>query len=218
MKKTAILVAMKKEYDLLQSSLASFETSLSNEHVVIAMSGIGKVNAALTAARLILTEDVEQIISTGVAGGLDASLNRGDVVIGDRYAYHDVWCGNPNEVGQVQGLPTFFQSDETLLNHSRNIRVNFKTHFSLIVSGDKFITEHDDFERIKKDFPTAVACDMESAAIAQVCHLLDKPFISIRVVSDVVGKKDDNVAQYDDFWDQAPFTTFQFVQQLLHAL
>lgn len=218
MKKTAILVAMQKEYDLLQSSLTSSKTSLSNEHLVIAMSGIGKVNAALTAARLILTQGVERIISTGVAGGLDTTLNKGDVVIGNQYAYHDVWCGEPNEVGQIQGLPTFFRADETLLNETKNVQGDFKTHFSLIVSGDQFITEQNDFERIKKDFPTAVACDMESAAIAQVCHLLDKPFISIRIISDVAGKKDDNVTQYNDFWDQVPFMTFRYVQKLLCAL
>lgn len=47
------------------------------------------------------------VINTGVAGGIDVKTRVMDVVAGESVVYHDVWCGEPNLYGQVQGLPLF---------------------------------------------------------------------------------------------------------------
>ena len=67
--------------------------------------GIGKVNAAVGAAELIGCVHPDAVISTGVAGGIDASVGVMDVVASSQVVYHDVWCGEGNALGQVQGLP-----------------------------------------------------------------------------------------------------------------
>ncbi len=217
MKKTAILVAMQKEYDLLSSFLERQDFNFAND-IVVALSGIGKVNAALTAAKLIEKDQARQVISTGVAGGLDTTLNKGDLVVGNQYAYHDVWCGEPNQIGQIQGLPARFNTDADLLRIALSFNDKFPVRSSLIVTGDQFVTEPEELKTIQTNFPTAAACDMESAAIAQTCHLYNIPFLSVRIISDVAGKEDGNDKQYQDFWSQAPKTTFQYITELLQRI
>ena len=85
----------------------------------------------------------------------------------------------------------------------------------LICSGDRFIASIEEIESIKAHFPKALAVDMESAAIAQVCKLRDVPFLCIRVISDSPGTSNDNSAQYDNFWEIAPQHTFNIVRFLL---
>ena len=73
-------------------------------------------------------------------------------------------------------------------------------------------------ERIRGLYPDAVAVDMESAAVAQVCHLKDVPCVVLRVISDTPGAETDNMAQYANFWDAAPTCTFDAVNALLARL
>ncbi len=67
--------------------------------------GIGKVNAAAGTVELIRTFQPDGVISTGVAGGIDSCLKIMDVVVSRQVVYHDVWCGEGNMYGQIQGLP-----------------------------------------------------------------------------------------------------------------
>ena len=68
---------------------------------------------------------------------------------------------------------------------------------------------------IKSHFPDALAVDMESGAIAQVCELRNVPFMSMRVISDSPGASHDNTKQYNDFWNDAPAATFNVLHNLL---
>ena len=47
---------------------------------MVAISGIGKVNAARTTQILIDNFNIESIINVGVAGGLSNNINIGDIV------------------------------------------------------------------------------------------------------------------------------------------
>jgi adenosylhomocysteine nucleosidase len=87
----------------------------------------------------------------------------------------------------------------------------------LIASGDIFVSRREDIDRIKALYPDVMAVDMESAAIAHVCHLKSVPFVCIRVVSDTPGAAD-NIEQYETFWDDAPQHTFETLTQLLNQL
>ena len=78
------------------------EGMLGSNRVILTQCGIGKVNAAVGATELIRRFAPDCIVSTGVAGGIDACLKVTDVVASDSLAYHDVWCGDGNEYGQVQ--------------------------------------------------------------------------------------------------------------------
>ncbi len=86
------------------------------------------------------------------------------------------------------------------------------------ISGDLFISNRGEVDRILGHFPEAKAVDMESAAIAQVCAAFGVPFFGMRVISDSPWASHDNSRQYDDFWEDAPRHSFKLVQKLLTSL
>jgi adenosylhomocysteine nucleosidase len=53
-----------------------------------------------------------------------------------------------------------------------------------IGSGEKFATA-DLALRLRADFPDMLAIDMESAALAQLCHNFGTGFVSVRAISDL---------------------------------
>jgi len=211
--KIGVLVAMDKELKLVGDAMRG------RDDVALRRSGIGKVNAALAAQRLIMECAPDAIVSTGVAGGTCAAkADVLDVVVGERCAYHDVNCGPDVARGQVQGLPLEFSAAPSLLataldvaRHAANVRSG------LIATGDQFVASPDKVRRILEIHPEAVAVDMESAAIAQTCFLHDVPFISLRVISDVPGSAN-RFAQYNDFWDKVGTESFNFLRQFLEAV
>lgn len=188
--------------------------------LILMQCGIGKVNAAAGAVELIIRFDPDCLISTGVAGGIDTCLRIMDVVVSNRIVYHDVWCGEGNEYGQVQGLPTYFQGEQTLLKCALSLVpevTEMSIHGGLICSGDKFVTDRQELDYIKDRFPEGLAVDMESGAIAQICHLYNVPFISFRIISDTPGA-DGHWQQYTNFWQTIAERSFGITHQFLNAL
>lgn len=224
--KIGIIVAMRKELDLLlpllndseESRMGGFEFhcgKMGKHDVMVMQCGIGKVNAAMGTLMLVNNFAPNFVINSGVAGGADLSVNVMDVVAGARVAYHDVWCGPESELGQVQGLPLYFEGASRLL---KLLPERDDIHKGLICSGDQFIDKKEDVDRIKGDFPDALAVDMESGAIAQVCYLNKVPFLALRVISDSPGASHDNTRQYLDFWTDAPQETFMLVKEIIKGL
>ena len=68
---------------------------------------------------------------------------------------------------------------------------------------------------IKSKFPEGLACEMESAAIAHTCYMMQIPFMSIRVISDTPGNTDNHQMQWDEFLASMSDRSFQFVRQFL---
>ena len=224
--KIGIIVAMHKELELLLPLLQNSEESrmggcefhrgkVGRHDVIVMQCGIGKVNAAIGTLILVNSFLPDFVINSGVAGGADSTVNVMDVVAGARVAYHDVWCGPESELGQVQGLPLYFHGAERLLDL---VPDREGIHKGLICSGDQFIDTIEAVNRIKGNFPDALAVDMESGAIAQVCHLSKVPFLALRVISDSPGASHDNTRQYLDFWNDAPQETFNMVKDIITRL
>lgn len=221
-----IIVAMRKELDLLlpllndseESRMAGFEFhrgKMGKHDVMVMQCGIGKVNAAMGTLTLINAFLPDFVINSGVAGGADSTVSVMDIVAGARVAYHDVWCGPESELGQVQGLPLYFEGAERLL---QLLPVQDNLHKGLICSGDQFIDTMESVKRIKNNFSEALAVDMESGAIAQVCYLCKVPFLALRVISDSPGASHDNTRQYLDFWTDAPRESFTIVKDMIKKL
>lgn len=220
--KIAIIVAMQKEFDLLlpliqnpatvEAQGITFHTgTIAGREVVVGRSGIGKVNAAVTTLTVIDTFHPSLVVNTGVAGGVGVAGIL-DVVIPDRIAYHDVWCGPGTEPGQAAGMPMYFTCP---LEPSTVASLGARQ--GVLASGDTFISTPDEVKRIRGLFPDVVAVDMESAAMAHVCHLKGVPFVCVRVISDTPGEAD-NISQYDNFWADAPRHTFDVLRALLERL
>lgn len=186
---------------------------IAGREVVAMLSGIGKVNAALAAKAMIDNFHPAIIINSGVAGGTGHDAKILDVVVGDRVAYHDVWCGPGTKWGEAAGCPQYFTCPDFIrelpsLNDSPNI-----VH-GLICSGDVFVSDVEVLDRIRRRFPDVDAVDMESAAIAHTCYLNDVHFVAVRVISDTPGAAD-NISQYENFWNDAPGRTFGVIEKLV---
>ena len=181
--------------------------------VAIMQTGIGKVNAAVGALSLIDSFRPDLMVNTGIAGGTGNGADIFDVVIADEIGYHDVYCGPGNARGQVQGLPETFPGATGLFS-VEGLQKQGIVKRGLIASGDRFISTPEELAAVLKTRPGAVAVDMESGAIAQVCHLKNVPFLAIRVVSDTPGVEN-HLDPYCNFWQTAPERTFGILKKLL---
>jgi len=214
-------VAMDKE-------LRQLQTLFNDNRVLVSKCGIGKVNAALGAQRMINEFHPDVIVSSGCAGGNGDDIHIQDIVVSKELAYHDVYCGtaidNTTQYGQVQGLPVRFQADPFLLEKATSLSLlntnqqPLTVHPGLIVTGDWFVDTKEKMRSIISIFPDAKAVDMESAAIAQACYLNNVPFISFRVISDM-PLYDTDASQYHNFWDNIADNSFQvtrtFIEQII---
>lgn len=228
--KIGIIVAMGKELSLLLPLLKdsgepaeingfTFHCGTIGSHQIVAMQcGIGKVNAAVGTITLINNFAPELIINTGVAGGSDPSMHVLDKLVATDIAYHDVWCGPETEFGAAAGLGVFMKCNPEVVAIARRVASSDpKLKFGLLCSGDRFICKPEEVAEIKKHFPLALAVDMESGAIAQVCLLNGVPFNVVRVISDTPGQKE-NISQYEQFWSDAPVETFSMLTEILNSL
>ena len=215
MKKIGVIVAMDKELRQLQQLFPASE-------VLVQKCGIGKVNAALGAQRMINEFHPDCIISSGCAGGNGDDINVQDVVISTELCYHDVYCGRAIDdttvYGQVQGLPARYAADPTLLEKALSLQPSdISLHPGLIVTGDWFVDSKDKMRDILGHFPEAKAVDMESCAIAQTCYLNHVPFISFRVISDI-PLRDTDASQYHNFWETIADHSFQVTRTFVESL
>lgn len=226
----AVLAAMDKEVALLRALLGDDAETRHAGHVAmtvghiadgvelaIAKSGIGKVNAALATEAIISSFHPDIVVSTGVAGGTGSDAGILDVVVADRLAYHDVWCGPGTEPCVADGFGPFFTPPADILDLPCLAPREGLTH-GLICSGDMFISRPEEVAEIRRKHPDVKAVEMESTAIAHACAIAGIPMIAVRVVSDTPGAHSDNSSQYENFWTDAPERTFNVVSALLKAL
>lgn len=229
--KAGIIGAMEPEVAILKAKLTNCETmthagytfyqgQIDNNDVVIVQSGIGKVAAALATAILIDKFQPDYVVNTGSAGGFDASLKVGDIVISSEVRYHDVdVTAFGYEIGQLPANPAAYIPHDTLVTAAKagiNDLKNIQAMIGLITTGDTFMTKDDDIAKARKNFPTMAAVEMEGAAIAQTCHQFNIPFVIIRSLSDIAGKE--SPTSFDEYLETASVNSSQLVISMLNAL
>ncbi len=170
------------------------EGKLDGRDVVVVRCSVGKVNAAACAQILIDRFSVDQIINTGVAGSLDAEIDIGDVVISTDAVQHDM---DASALGFARGeIPyssvSVFPADEGMRHRAlaavAAAAPDIRAFEGRVCSGDQFIASRAQKEDIISTLG-GLCCEMEGAAIAQVCCLNETPFVIIRAISD---KADDS--------------------------
>lgn len=227
--KYGILCAMDEEIETLKKALSHdyivdvsgvsfYQGTINDQEVVLVRSGIGKVQAGLTTALLITKFHVDVVINSGSAGGIGQGLHVGDVVLSTQTAYHDVDARAFDYVyGQLPGQPARFDADKEwvarLEKAAESTGLNVKT--GLIVSGDQFIASHEQVEQILKHFPDALSSEMEGAAVGQVAHQFNTPYVVVRAMSDV-GDENAGVS-FDDFIIEAGKRSAQMLLALFAA-
>lgn len=179
---------------------------LHSHEVVAVLSRIGKVAAATTATLLIERFQASRIVFTGVAGGLGEGVRVGDVVVARQFAQHDMDASPlfPRHEVPLYSLTRFATdaalSDELALAAAAMLADAPRTlgedtvrefnlhspalHQGLVLSGDRFVATATESDALRRDWPDALAVEMEGAAIAQVCFDAGVPFAAVRTVSD----------------------------------
>lgn len=178
---------------------------LRGKKVVCAKCGIGKVFAAMCAQTMILKYAPDCIINSGVAGTLSASLSIGQIALAEQVVQHDMDTspiGDP--VGLISGINVIYIPTDPAVTAALAAAVGSEGVPYLrgtVASGDQFICRTPEKERIKANFDTAdkpvIACEMEGAAIGQVCYVNKVPYGILRAISD--GGDENAFADYPTF-------------------
>jgi adenosylhomocysteine nucleosidase len=198
-------VQQKKEHIIQQIRFT--EGTLNGRHVVVAQTGIGKVNAAITSTLLVEHFMPRELIFTGIAGGINPELSPGDLVIGTTVAHHDYGTINPDGMllrstrnpFNMQENPVYFPCDASLVQlaeqTSKKITLEKiggsegkspRISSGVIVTGDVFVSSSTATLVLRKQM-NAEATEMEGASVGQVCWQQRVPFIVIRSLSDDAG-------------------------------
>lgn len=201
---TGIIGAMPQETEFLLTQMQDVQTRtvgpcvfyagrLAQQSVVLLQSGVGKTAASMAATLLIDQYRPKRILNTGSAGGFADYLNVGDLVISTEVRHHDVdITAFGLEMGQGFGFPAAFKSCPELNQLAilaAKAQTNCQAYSGLICSGDSFMDCSERVNKARQDFPTMLAAEMEAAAIAQVCHQFNVPFVVVRALSDIAGKE-----------------------------
>ena len=169
------------------SNITFIKGTLDGTKVVVAKCGIGKVFSAICAQTMIMAFKPSCIINIGVAGGLSESLNVGDIVVADAVVQHDM---DTTPLGEPRGflseielvkIPTDEEVRKGLVNAVETVGINAVC--GTVASGDIFVADSEKKQFIRDSFD-AVACEMEGAAIGQVCFVNNVPFGVLRAISD----------------------------------
>lgn len=212
-----IIVAVSEEGSILCGNLKKrtgagglyYEGRLAGKLVVLFISGIGKVNAAHAATRLIGEFSPDTIINIGIGGAYPSSgLMIGDIAVADTEIYGDegVLLQDGFRGTELIGLPLLIKGRKKYFNE-------FPLDKSFIrkaVRAAKLITHHSSLITVKKGtFLTLSTCsgttrralelesrysaiceNMEGAAIAHICTLYGVPLVEMRGISNIVEDRD----------------------------
>jgi adenosylhomocysteine nucleosidase len=186
---SAVLALLPDEHKQVVGNREFWVGHLHGQEVVAVLSRIGKVAAATTATALIERFNVQRIVFTGVAGGLAAGVNRGDVVLADSFLQHDL---DASPIFPRYEVPLYgtdrFATDAALTEELgaavRKALHGTHVHRGLVISGDRFVSSAVESQALQRALPDALAVEMEGAAFAQVCRDYGVPFAAVRTVSD----------------------------------
>jgi len=175
-----------------------YEGIFAGKDIVASKCGIGKVFASTCCQTMLLNYNVFSIVNIGAAGALIPELKKGDVVLVDETVQYDMDTtafGDP--LGLISGINIVgFQCVmHPLLGMLLDDR-NIKWRIGNDATADRFCTDADTKKMLVDKF-ACMSVDMEAAAIAQVCYINNKPFESIKIISD--SANDDSTEDYNEF-------------------
>ena len=204
------------------SNLKFYEGKLCSKDIVLVESGIGKVNAAISTTLLISQFKVEKIIFTGVAGAVNPEIKVTDIVIGTDLVESDidVTAGGNYKLGEIPRMKSSnFKADPYLFNLAESVAIKLfgsdKVHKGRIISRDEFVASSEKVSKLREIF-SAECVEMEGAAVAHVCEVMNIPFIVIRSISD---KADDEAGMsFDEFVKIAARNSKSIVEGILSII
>ena len=186
--------------------------TLSNSVVTAVCFGIGKVNAAAAAMYLAMNGN-DILVNYGYSGGI-SGVGKGSIMLCDSFLEHDF---DLTAIGykpcEKPGQEYIYTAKITVIERVKELFADIPV--GRAVCGDSFISSNVKRDEMKNNFG-AMSCDMETAAIASVCHQTDIPFISLRQISD--DASDDADVAYKDAVKKQEMPILDMVFAVINSL
>lgn len=216
------------------------EGLLDGHRVVLAGTGMGKVNAAVVTTLLAETFGCRVVVFSGVAGGLDPALHIGDVVVADRIVQHDVGRIENDALLRYQAGHVSFINPTDALGYSMDadlltrVRDNLadvelpplsnsaggrdrppRVVYGTILTGDQYVHCEITRQRLHRELDGR-AVEMEGGAVAQVCDNVGIPWVVIRALSDLAGR--DSALDFSAFVAEVAAISAHLVRRIVGVL
>lgn len=198
---TALLAALDVEASALARNLPRsnatspnlqvWEGTIESEPVVLVVTGVGKVAAAMAAQFVCDAHRPQSLISIGLAGGIGRTGERGSLIVATGAVHHDF---DARPIVKKRGELPFlnlstFAADHALAERLRTAALKSVERPELVVAGvvltgDQIMNRREQRDALLTEFPAGVCFDMETAAVAQVALHNQVPWGGLRITSD----------------------------------
>jgi adenosylhomocysteine nucleosidase len=168
---------------------------IEGEDVVLAVTGVGKVAAALAVQFVCDAFHPRCAVAFGLAGGVEGDGRPGQLVVASAALQHDV---DARPLTDAKGIiPSLgvavFPADSTISGKLRQaaesvIEGSRIVTSGLVLTGDQIVTKREVRDGLLRGFPDGVCFDMETAAIAQAAFQNEIPWAALRVISDAADE------------------------------
>jgi adenosylhomocysteine nucleosidase len=200
-----VLAALREEVDGLTRGLrlsgrgsprlSIWEGELEGKSVVVVLSGVGKVAAAMATQFACDELKPGRLLTIGLAGGINSEKAPGHVIVASGAVEHDV---DARPLTAARGvLPGF---DAALMPADPGIAGALllaaagaaddprSVRSGVVLTGDQIVTSREVRNRVLADFPEGACFDMETAAVAHVARQNDIPWGGVRITSDAADE------------------------------
>jgi adenosylhomocysteine nucleosidase len=181
--------------------------------VLIAITGVGKANAAMISTLFITQFKPVRLFYTGTAARVNHALRTGDIILGKKTVHHDFGSLQADGmlyrkvIGPLAGKPTNYQygADSKLLGLAQSAAKSYQPATitaneisyvpeirpGIICSGDLFGMTEAKLKDIRTKLKAELV-EMEGAAVGQVCHEFNLPHLVIRGGSNLAQENPGN--------------------------
>ncbi|KAI4332717.1 hypothetical protein L6164_017602 [Bauhinia variegata] len=202
---------------------------LENQKVIIVMSGLSLINAGISTQLLLALFNIKGVVHYGIAGNANPEFQIGDVTIPQYWAHTGLWNwqrfgdGTDDELALESVDKTYFEIAKKLEDMTLNGCVNSTTclprtpivaRVSRGISASVFVDYSAYREFLYSKF-NVTPVEMESAAVALICHQQRKPFITIRALYDLAGGGSDVSNEADIFGSLASENSVEVVRKFI---
>jgi len=178
--------------------LSIWAGELEGTNVIVVLSGVGKVAAAMAAQFACDELRPRRLLTIGLAGGITSEKAPGQVIVATGAIEHDV-DARPLTVarGVLPGFDTALMRADPriaggLLQAASRVAGNPRSVRSgVVLTGDQIVTSRAVRDRVLADFPDGACFDMETAAVAHVARQNDVPWGGVRITSDTADESFD---------------------------
>lgn len=185
-------VQVLKNYEIKDASGYRFYVGeIENFKVIVALTGVGIMNATASTVIALLNFEVDVVINQGVCGAHLESLKIGDVIVGKTAAYINKFQTEVKGLGEGSDALSWipmkngcyrFDATQSLVDKAEILKEKHNLIFGVLGTGDMFSREADRINQLHKLFGE-ITEDMESVAVYKVCSEFEKQFIGFRIVS-----------------------------------